>query len=155
MQPSNWSKSACEARQESQAREPSPWLINAGDFLPFSEHRQTHCSSLMVISASIVSWKAWGVGTSLQRGGNSFKPRNRRKWMQRTEGVRREVSLCDVLCMDSGCTQETYIYIHKVYCKLHWHVMQFWNNNIKGVILWICLLMLAQLIFTFNINKQI
>lgn len=57
--------------------ESSPGLINAKDFLPFSEAIwQTNDSSfLMGISASIVSWRAWGVGTGLKGRENRSKPR--------------------------------------------------------------------------------
>lgn len=38
------------------------------------------------------------------------------------------------------CAQETYIYMCKVYCKLHWHITQFGNNNKKGSDVYGCLL---------------
>lgn len=116
MQSCDWSKSVCEARRESQAREPSPWLLNAGDFLPFSEHRQTPWQ----LTDGHISKHCFMEG--LECGNKSAGEREYIQTQERKKvdaGVRSEVSLCDMVCMEGGCTLESYIYIRKVYCKLH------------------------------------
>lgn len=123
-----------------------PMACKCRGFLPFSEHGHTHCAHGWSYKQALFHGRP-GVWEQVCRGqGHTFKASSRRKWMQGTAGVRSRVSFCDVACLEGGCTQETY-------CKLQWHGMQFWNNNEKGVILWLFLLMLIQLIFWFDINK--